>query len=247
LFDTVIRVDQELTPSLRTKPILAAALEAKEKQLNKSFPHFDLSSDDIAREIDHGDLSKSVPHHLMALNQPKLSRISSRDSASLDENEIFDEPSIHAAQDTKPLLAAAIKAKEQEHVPPHLRSINQPTMTEAAEIRSLDEDEIFDEQAVGPLPPRPLLSAALRAKEDLDTPAHLRNMNQPRRTTSFDTSSLDNEDIFDDPSPEKPTSKPLLEAAHKAKLALSQAQVLVTLESLLCEYEKPKQEDGESF
>mmetsp|Transcript_58952 Transcript_58952/g.144217 ORF Transcript_58952/g.144217 Transcript_58952/m.144217 type:complete len:1281 (+) Transcript_58952:518-4360(+) len=291
LFDEIpIQPDDTTT---KNKPLLAAALKAKEERLSKSFSHFDLSAHGKVNTADMtDDLSNSVPQHLLSMNQPKLAQSSSFDTASLDEDELFEQPktsgkkpsllaaglkaksdkgtpehlrdvnqptrstsfesasldeddlfearSAEDGKSTKPLLAAALKAKTEGDVPDHLKDLNQPTATRSSESRSLDSDELFDDTPIdSKLVSKPLLSAALKAKANEETPVHLRNIHQPLRTRSIDSLSLDNEEIFEEPPSTPPSTKPLLEAAQKAKLEQSErSEVIITLGSLSDESEE---------
>ena len=337
LFDELpIKSDDEIK---KKKPLLAAALKAKEERLSKSFSHFDLSGHGKENNADvTGDLSNSVPQHLISMNQPKLARSASFDTASLDEDELFEQPQTSSAKPS--LLAAALKAKSEKDTPKHLRDVNQPTRSTSFESTSLNEDELFDERSAqdmkvkkpllaaarkarseadsrrtvrvrsiasltleddphldetfkirnvsaSPIPisveplvaerlkaegvvsdhlkdlnqptvhkslesnsldtenifedrpidskvvSKPLLAAALKAKAEEDIPVHLREIHQPQRTRSVDSLSLDNEEIFDQPPSTPPSAKPLLEAAQKAKLELSErSEVVITIGSL---------------
>mmetsp|Transcript_58948 Transcript_58948/g.144203 ORF Transcript_58948/g.144203 Transcript_58948/m.144203 type:complete len:1237 (+) Transcript_58948:518-4228(+) len=200
------------------KPLLAAALKAKEERWSKSFSHFDLSTHEKDNTTDMtDDLSNSVPQHLLSMNQPKLARSSSFDTASLDEDEVFEQPKTSG---TKPsLLAAALKAKSEKDTPEHLRDVNQPTRSTSFESASLDEDDLFeDRSAEDAKSKKPLLAAALKAKAEGNVPDHLKDLNQPTATRSLESHSLDSDELFEDtPIDSKLVSKPLLAAALKAK------------------------------
>ena len=141
--------------------------------------------DDTA--IDDG--SKKVPDHLVVLNQPKKSE-SEHSRSSIRSIEVFDPPAEKTRQQ-KPLLAAAMKAKEakkmnaslsvlemvptierepeevmNKSVPEHLLLANQPKSLFAVDSNSMRSLDVFDSASDEPKPAKPLLAAALKAKGD---------------------------------------------------------------------------------
>jgi hypothetical protein len=192
---------QDLSPA---KPLLIAAIKARENALQEEY-------------------SKSGTH-LNGLNQPSYSF----EEKSVDDDDLFDQPL--APPPAKPLLAAAVLAREQSKQKKHskearhLEMLNQPKSI--WEEKSIDDDDLFDE----PLEPparKPLLTAAYKAREQQrsqvhnsrgngSNTAHLRYVNQPRFThDDDDTVSLAIAEVFDPPSPRH--RKPLLAAAQQAK------------------------------
>ncbi|KAG7369597.1 hypothetical protein IV203_027343 [Nitzschia inconspicua] len=195
-----------------SKPLLTAALKAK---------------GDSVTDLKYNSQEQDVGAHLEGLNQPDDI---SEDSTSLDSKDLFDAPKPVIS---KPLLTAALKAKgdsvtdlkynsQEQNVGAHLEGLNQPDDI-SEDSTSLDSKDLFD--APKPVISKPLLTAALKAKEgsvtdlkynsqEQNVGAHLEGLNQPD-DISEDSTSLDSKDLFDAPKPV--ISKPLLTAALKAK------------------------------
>ncbi|KAL3922617.1 MAG: hypothetical protein SGILL_002111 [Bacillariaceae sp.] len=171
------------------KPLLAAALKAKQSiEMNASLSALDDLSAPRSESVH--SLHKSVPDHLVMLNQPKSLDASSDSMRPLD---IFEEDQ-SSEKPKKPLLAAALKAKSDQmaksfsaieglsniapdtsdfskSVPSHLFMIHQPKSLEASgELESIgDLDAVFDPPPVEDpeaIPHKPLLTAALKAKKE---------------------------------------------------------------------------------
>jgi hypothetical protein len=190
---------------LPAKPLLAAALRARENSMYESF---------------------SVQGvHLNSLNQPLVVS----EEKSMDEDDLFVEEMSDAP--ANPLLRAAILAREQSKQEQysvqakHLNSLNQPKSI-LTEEKSIDEDELFNDPLELP-PPKPLIAAAYKAREEQrsrlrqaggngSNTSHLQYINQPLVTNDEeDSASLAASEIFDQPSTQ--SCKPLLSAAHLAK------------------------------
>jgi hypothetical protein len=132
---------------------------------------------------------------------------------------------------SKRLLAAAIAAREisqqqQWTEGEHLNATHQPS--DDSTIMSIDHDDLF-EQAKGALPARPLLTAALKAREESKQKTytkkgwHLRGLNQPNKKLTDDM-SIDESDLFLEKPNRDPPAKPLLSAAYQAREACKQEQ-----------------------
>jgi hypothetical protein len=194
------------------------------------------------------------PTHLLNIHQPRPEL--DDEDGSLVETDLFDPPK--GPPHEKPLLAAALKAKQQaeqsrdvedaastiierkkklrQESAGHLMSMNQPKTIDENDDKSLGSTHLFDPPA-GPPPKKPLLAAALKAKqqseqskcvelEDKNQSAeHLMKMNQPNTAYEDDNKSLGSNDLFDPPRG-LPPEKPLLAAALKAKQQNEQAQSL---------------------
>ncbi|KAL3924362.1 MAG: hypothetical protein SGILL_001091, partial [Bacillariaceae sp.] len=217
---------------LPAKPLLAAALQAREDAMQESFS---------VRGV-----------HLSDLNQPRgLTEEKSMDEDDLFEVELRDAPA-------KPLLRAAILAREQSKQDQysvkaeHLKSLNQPKSL-LSEEKSIDEVDLFDE----PLelaPKKPLLTAAYKAREEQRSrvrraggngsgASHLQYVNQPLvKNYEDDSASLATAEIFEPPSPR--SRKPLLTAAQKAKRQQADMPVPEHLRSL-CQPESGAFEDDD--
>eukprot|EP00539_Tryblionella_compressa_P010703 CAMPEP_0178782662 /NCGR_PEP_ID=MMETSP0745-20121128/3269_1 /TAXON_ID=913974 /ORGANISM="Nitzschia punctata, Strain CCMP561" /LENGTH=1672 /DNA_ID=CAMNT_0020440117 /DNA_START=1 /DNA_END=5016 /DNA_ORIENTATION=- len=185
----VFDLTSDMSP--REKPLLTAALKAMAlTKMNASLSALEITRTEVIAEH---DLSRSVPDHLILLNQPKSLETMDRDS--IRSIEVFDSPSKDLKPD-KPLLAAALKAKSDQmaksfsaleglspirdsgrgdlskSVPSHLFMINQPKFVDAGDSDSIEELELFDPAPEPPvddpdfIPNKPLLSAALKAKKE---------------------------------------------------------------------------------
>eukprot|EP00526_Cylindrotheca_closterium_P017817 CAMPEP_0113614936 /NCGR_PEP_ID=MMETSP0017_2-20120614/7432_1 /TAXON_ID=2856 /ORGANISM="Cylindrotheca closterium" /LENGTH=295 /DNA_ID=CAMNT_0000524137 /DNA_START=15 /DNA_END=899 /DNA_ORIENTATION=- /assembly_acc=CAM_ASM_000147 len=197
--------------------------------------------------------------HLVGLNQP--STVVEDDEESLGSTDLFDPPKSALAR-SKPLLAAAIKAREQadelekeEQIKRnamvkdaqsndpsekwsveetvygfHLRDMNQPITINEEDEDSLGSTELFDAPKSALAKSKPLLAAAIKAREQADQleqedkvkrkvslGEHLDGMNQPSTISEDDEDSLGSGDLFDAPKSALAKSKPLLAAAIKAR------------------------------
>jgi hypothetical protein len=159
--------------------------------------------------------------HLANINQPKTKY--DDENLSLDEEELFVELKEREIS-TKPLLAAAYKAKEQseQRMETQLENTNQPRTMYNYDNLSLNEDELFADLRGTEIPAKPLLSAALKAKEQSDhrMGKHLENAHQPRTKYDDDNLSIDEDCLFDDKA--IIPAKPVLAAAVKAQEAFRQ-------------------------
>ncbi|KAG7348507.1 ankyrin repeat domain protein [Nitzschia inconspicua] len=226
---------------LPAKPLLTAALKAKDQQ--KHFAHLakvnqpKTKYEDDNRSLDEDELFLDVHEaelpakplltaalkandqqkhfaHLAKVNQPKTKY--EDDNRSLDEDELFLD--VHEAElPAKPLLTAALKAKDQQRHFAHLAKVNQPKTKYEDDNRSLDEDELFLDVHEAELPAKPLLTAALKAKDQQRHFAHLAKVNQPKTKYEDDNRSLDEDELFLDVHEAELPAKPLLTAALKAK------------------------------
>jgi hypothetical protein len=177
------------------KPLLAAALKAKEaiaRSDTKPTPS-DLQVNEEADVV--GGLEEfptTVPDHLVGAHQPARRRTSDLDS--LAPSDVFDPPA--QPRPEKPLLAAALKAKQAMDrsdakptpsdlqadeevdvvgdlgefltiVPDHLVGSHQPARRHPSDLDSLAPSDVFDPWAQ-PRPEKPLLAAALKAKEAVE-------------------------------------------------------------------------------
>jgi hypothetical protein len=96
-------------PPRPAKPLLAAALKAKEAQERNASSFSDLSRTvPVEDSAMYKEFSKSVPDHLMSVNQPEPA--DADETGSLGSTEMFDPP--QPPRPAKPLLAAALKVKE---------------------------------------------------------------------------------------------------------------------------------------
>ncbi|KAG7354035.1 RHS repeat-associated core domain containing protein [Nitzschia inconspicua] len=208
---------------LVSKPLLAAAVKGKQES----------------------ESNAQYGSHLEGLNQPKQND-DSDSSASLGSDEVFDPaPKV---LDSKPLLAAAVKGKQESETSAqygsHLEGLNQPKQNDDSDSSaSLGSDEVFD-PAPKVLVSKPLLAAAVKGKQESETSAqyglHLEGLNQPKQNDDSDSSaSLGSDEVFD-PAPKVLVSKPLLAAAVKGKQeSEANAQYGLHLEGL----NQPKQND----
>jgi hypothetical protein len=184
----------------------------------------------------------SAGAHLESLNQPRGYGDDESDT-SIGSSQLFDAPEalVHT-----PLLAAALKAKEDSHpqfsaqdmpskgisAEAHLEGLNQPSGSggDDESDNSIGSSQLFD--APKPMVYKPLLAAALKAKgysslhpqtalqynsvNDVSAGAHLEGLNQP-------TSCGDDESVTSIGSsqlfhaPKLSVPKPLLAAALKTK------------------------------
>jgi len=256
-------VFEPAVPQSPKNPILKAELAGRDQiteRNSQSLANFDSSRIQDTKTI-YEDSSRSVPEHLLSVHQPR----NEDDGGSLGE--VFDPPSPPLPK--KSMVAAALKAKEQilernskslsnfrssqknemsslynqlsRSVPEHLMNANQPR-NDPDEAGSLGEADVFDPPAPPP-PKKPIMLAALKAKEQIvdrnskslanignvygsDTralnedfsrsvPEHLMNVHQPQKGDN-DSGSLGEVDVFDPPAPPRPT-KPMVSAAMKAK------------------------------
>jgi hypothetical protein len=182
--------DHSVESVSRKKPLLAAALKAKKCiEMNLSLSALDALSPAKEQEpVQH--FHKSVPDHLVMLNQPSAFEALGESMRSLD---VFDHEK-DTEKPSKPLLAAALKAKSNQmassfsaleglpHVTPdtsdlsksapgHLSMIHQPKSLDASgELESIGElDDVFDPPPIldpDAIPNKPLLTAALKAKKE---------------------------------------------------------------------------------
>ncbi|KAG9285663.1 hypothetical protein G9A89_000362, partial [Geosiphon pyriformis] len=200
------------------KPLLQAALRAREEAERN-------------QQARTGDPSKG--DHLAALNQPL--NLSDSDDSSLASSELFDAPK--GPPPPKPLLQAALRAREEAErnqqartgdpcKGDHLAKLNQPLNLSDSDDSSLASSELFDAPK-GPPPAKPLLQAAIRAREEAERnqqartgdPSkgdHLATLNQPSNLSDSDMSSLASSELFDAPKG-PPPAKPLLQAAIRAR------------------------------
>ena len=125
--------------------------------------------------------------HLRNLNQPIVEH--ENDGDSLGSGEVFDAPK-ESTVEAKPLLAAAIKAREQAEAEAasneaatkpgaHLTALNQPTLEHESDGDSLGSGELFDAPKE-PTPDKPLLAAAIKAREQAEREASAKA--QPQHT-----------------------------------------------------------------
>jgi hypothetical protein len=120
------------------------------------------------------------------LHQPKFS--SPADNCSLDDDELFDTRTESPAPES-PLLAAALRAREQQEqgvaivvnstggrhdfnghtqydaTPSHLLTVHQPATEYSYDEYSIEEEDLFDVPCTQPPSRKPLLEAALKARE----------------------------------------------------------------------------------
>ncbi|KAG7369217.1 ankyrin repeat domain protein [Nitzschia inconspicua] len=226
---------------LPAKPLLTAALKAKDQQ--KHFAHLakvnqpktkyeddnqSLDEDELFLDVHEAELpakplltaalkaKDQQKHfaHLAKVNQPKTKY--EDDNQSLDEDELFSDLK-EVELPAKPLLTAALKAKDQQKHFAHLAKVNQPKTKYEDDNQSLDEDELFSDLRKAELPAKPLLTAALKAKDQQKHFAHLAKVNQPKTKYEDDNQSLDEDELFSDLKEVELPSKPLLSAALKAK------------------------------
>eukprot|EP00980_Cylindrotheca_fusiformis_P022623 scaffold9520_cov105-Cylindrotheca_fusiformis.AAC.3 len=148
-------------------------------------------NEDFDPELDGEKANISTPDHLLRANQP--ARNLSSDSDSLEPSGLFDAPV--EPRPEKPLLAAALKAKEaidkngietfSDHqvskaadalgdlglaptsTPDHLVGAHQPVRRRSSDLDSLAPVDVLDAPAQ-PQPEQPLLAAAVKAKEAID-------------------------------------------------------------------------------
>ena len=221
-----------------TKPLLAAALKAREqaeahhlKNTNQPIGRresdtYSLAPNQLFDEPKGPSTAKPMlaaaikareqaeAYHLKGINQPKVEHES--DSDSLESNELFDAP--QALPQSKPLLAAALKARKQAEDEQkgivHLEGMNQPVKHHASDADSLESSQLFDAPK-GPPPARPLLAAAIKAREQAEA-SHLKGISQPILEHGSDNDSLGSGELFDTPTG-PPPAKPLLAAAKKAR------------------------------
>ncbi|KAG7348323.1 hypothetical protein IV203_017028 [Nitzschia inconspicua] len=155
--------DQQVDDSPAKKPLLAAALMAKEKmQMNSSLSALDLGSHKTTKSQ---DLHRSVPDHLVLLNQPRFT--DTEDADSMESLDVFDDYK-ETVKPSKPLLAAAMKAKYEQmaksfsaleglppiihdssdfsrSVPSKLYMVNQPkNIPEKGDRDSIEEGDFFN-------------------------------------------------------------------------------------------------------
>ncbi|CAJ1961691.1 unnamed protein product [Cylindrotheca closterium] len=209
----------------------------------------------------------TLGEHLRHLNQPSM--ITEEDEDSLGSTDLFDAPKSGLAK-SKPLLAAAIKAREQadqlereQQTKPgklvnesqskepsrkwsieetvygfHLRDLNQPVVITEEDEDSLGSMDLFDAPKSGLAKSKPLLAAAIKAREQADQleleeqtnrnatlGEHLHGMNQPSTIAEEDEDSLGSMDLFDAPKSGLAKSKPLLAAAIKARKQSDQLEL----------------------
>jgi hypothetical protein len=178
------------TPPPPKKPMVAAALKAKEQILernSKSLANLGTAHNNDMKSI-YEEFSRSVPEHLMGVHQPHHD---DEDAGSLGEADVFDVSAPPPPK--KPMVAAALKAKEQilernskslanfgtahdndmksiyeefsRSVPEHLMGVHQPHHDDE-DAGSLGEADVFDVSAPPP-PKKPMVAAALKAKEQI--------------------------------------------------------------------------------
>jgi hypothetical protein len=176
--------------AIRNDLFLAATFKSADCHQNEG----DCAKDYATNEDAYQGFSRNVPDHLVMLNQPKSPE--SYDRASIKSLDVFENPTEDDLPD-KPILAAAVKAKTDQltksfsmlegmsltkedrlvedlsrSVPDHLLVLNQPKDADAYSRSSILELELFDDPDVDTPPMKPLLGAALKAKEDqMATPA----------------------------------------------------------------------------
>ncbi|CAJ1961689.1 unnamed protein product [Cylindrotheca closterium] len=275
---TIVEEDEESLDSMdvfdppkrtlaKTKPLLAAAIKAREQ------------ADQLEREESAKTTRTAKPgEHVDGMDQPQT--IMEEDEECLESTDLFDSPKSGFAK-SKPLLEATIKAREQaeklerkEETEPgtlvngpqveeqratwsieetvygfHLRDLNQPAMIAEDDEDSLGQMDLFDAPKSGLAKSKPLLAAAIKAREQVDKLTqeaqskqsnvvsdteskepngkwsieetvygfHLRDLNQPSMITEEDEDSLGSTDLFDAPKSGLAKSKPLLAAAIKAR------------------------------
>ena len=203
---------------LPSKPLLSAALKAREEQ-----------------EKSQSSMNASFGAHLAGLNQPKSHF--DDDSDSIASADLFDAPPAALMLPSKPLLSAALKAREEQEKSQssmnasfgaHLAGLNQPKSHFDDDSDSIASADLFDAPpAALMLPSKPLLSAALKAREEQEKSqssmnasfgAHLAGLNQPKSHFDDDSDSIASADLFDaPPAALMLPSKPLLSAALKAR------------------------------
>jgi hypothetical protein len=205
------------------KPSLAAALKAKQK-----------SEEEAAAKSSGVDPTSG--NHSEDMNQPQIDYDEERDS--LGSNDLFEAPK--GPPPAKPLLAAALKAKQKSEeevgatlsgVDPtsgnHWEDMNQPQTQYEDEGDSLGSNDLF-EAPKGPPPAKPLLAAALKAKQKSEEEVratssgadpisgdHLKDTNQPQTQYEDEGGSFGLYDLLDAPKG-PPPAKTLLAAALKA-------------------------------
>ncbi|KAL3929208.1 MAG: hypothetical protein SGBAC_012314, partial [Bacillariaceae sp.] len=242
--------DQPESSLTTSKPFLEAAIKAR-KQADKM------------ERIEQAKRNKTLGEHLDGMNQPAT--IIEEDEKSLESMDVFDPPK-SAFATSRPLLAAAIKAREQADkleraqqekrnvtLGEHLDGMNQPATIIEEDEESLESMDVFDPPKSALAKSKPLLAAAIKAREQADQlelqeqtkqseihkdqqsnqermqPSgkwsieetvygfHLRDMNQPAAILEEDSDSLGSMDLFDAPKSALAKSKPLLAAAIKAR------------------------------
>ena len=200
---------------------------------------------DMGTAIEREELAKrnvTLGDHLEGMNQPK--NMVEDDEDSLGSTDLFDPPKSGLAK-SKPLLAAAIKAREQADqlermdeanttravsLGEHLAGLNQPKTIVEEDEDSLGSTDLFDPPKSALATSRPLLAAAMKARQQADKleqeensqrnaslGEHLVGLNQPSMITEEDEDSLGSNELFDPPKSALAKSKPLLAAAIKAR------------------------------
>jgi hypothetical protein len=179
------------SPPPSSKPVLAAAIKAREQAeaevahalAKQTSPRSKRSEKKMKRKSQNSSLS-----HLATLNQSKTQY--EDDQKSLGDNDLFEAPSLPPS--SKPLLAAAIKAREQA------------------------EAEVAHALAKQTSPRSKRSEKKMKRKSQNSSLSHLAKMNQSKTQYKDDQKSLGDDNLFEAPSP-PPSSKPLLAAAIKAR------------------------------
>lgn len=218
-------------PSIpRTKPLLAAALKAKKENEGRSGLHLlNLSQPRPQTGID--DSHSLAPDDLFEPprgappNQPMLAaalrakqKAEEANHASRVRQRLLNPDAVQKYDKSPPKS----RRRARRRLPAHLQRIHQPATIFEDDDVSLRSRDVFDPPR-DPLPPKPLVSAALKAKAQNDNESRRRGQNphllvahQPTAGFSDDDSSLAPTDLFDPPRP-IPSHKPLLTAAMLAK------------------------------
>ena len=220
-----VAIDVALSPKIK---------QAMQLRLDQMEQHATDNNINADAAMQMSAILETEEEHLQNLNQPKLMHESDYDS--LDEDDIFDQPTL----ESKPagILAAAKRAKanmdkefEEEKKEPHcyLQSLNQPKDLNSSDNNSLGEEDLFDKPTFGESKPLGLLAAAKRAKANMDAvqdeEALHRSQHLPKTRHESDNDSLDEDELFDRHTI-RDSWKPvgLLAAAKKAKANMNAAQ-----------------------
>ncbi|MGK3744917.1 MAG: hypothetical protein ACI90V_011778, partial [Bacillariaceae sp.] len=185
-------------PTCTSKPLLTAALKAKaqqEQRLTKSFSYFETKFVDTELSMTYEELSKSVPDHLSNLHQPINLSSHAQDEYSIESEEIFDASTEQPTCTSKPLLAAALKAKAEQEQRLTKSFSHCETKLVQTDLSTVNEENDFSKSV----------------------PDHLTLLHQPMKLSSHvhDELSIDDDNFFDPPRPA--VEKPLLAAALLAK------------------------------
>jgi len=134
------------------KPLLTAALEAKEKQnqiSSKSFSHFETKIVDTElSKMAYNELSKSVPDHLSNLYQPTKLSFRAQDEYSIDPEgmeQTFGQSSSNCEAKNVCTELSTVNEEFSKSVPDHLANLHQSTNLSS----HVHEGEISEENKYG--------------------------------------------------------------------------------------------------